>query len=1070
MKPASNPTMKSQMKTTAHTMSLIPNLIPLLVLGSITSNANAATITAVGVEQGADSNGYSVQNWSNAGVAKLYDLGGTEKYGTGGYYLIRPMATDAGAANINQAVSAGNNLGTTEGSNPTLFSTPVFVSSLTGAAGTYVNFNGYTTLRGPDGSALNRAGGLSVSVSNGPFNTPSGSNTGYFGEAFSFTMGMSATFRVGIGVDGVGGSGFNPDYVSIFNSGTGSVYSTQIARNGSMDMAFFDVDAVAGESFSAAMWQLSASRSVAPFSLVTFDVSQFKFDAASGNTTSSSTALAGAAAGVTKTGAGTVSLTANNTYAGATTVGNGTLELGGAGRLGGGTYSGNVSLATSTSSLSIATSQNQTLSGVISGSGALAKSGNSTLTLSGSNSYTGNTTISGGTVVASNANALGNAAGAVTVNGGSTLDVRANMTRNGTVSIDAAAMTGGGSAVTLTNNGSGFELKNGSAIAGAVTLGGTGGLTVSGSRSIVWNSGHTYTGATVIAAGGDLALSGAGAISSASAVDNAGVLLVNNQDQTLGGLSGASTGRVIGSNSYSLTVNRASGNDSYSGTIESVGALIKQGAGDLVLSGNNTYAGNTTVSAGRLAVAGANALGTTAGGTTVASGAQLFLNGVTVGNESLTISGTGLSSGSNVAGALRSANGTSNTWQGKINLAADARIFSGGSTSLTVDVASGDAINLGAFNLNIDGAGTHTVNDAIVGTGGLVKSGSGITTLSAANSYSGATDIQAGRVVLSGAGRLNSGAISVANASTGTLEFAVTGTNTMANNISGNGSLLSSSGETRFTGAVTSTGGLTINSNSAVRIGNGGATGSYSGSTVLGNSAAQLIFDRSDSYTHAGDISGNGSVVIAGAGTTTFTGAKTYTGLTTVSLGTLAVNGSVAGAMSVVSGATLQGNGTISGATTVSGNLKPGNSPGLLTFANSLTLESSATTTMEITGANSSGTRGTTYDAVNVGSALTYGGALALNFDTLFTQTGNYTFNLFDFGSTSGSFGSVSLAGVYSGSFINTSGIWGLTQGDNNWSFNQGDGVLSFTVVPEPNVAMVAGSLVLMALLRRRRD
>jgi autotransporter-associated beta strand protein len=471
-----------------------------------------------------------------------------------------------------------------------------------------------------------------------------------------------------------------------------------------------------------------------------------------------------------------------------------------------------------------------------------------------------------------------------------------------------------------------------------------------------------------------------------------------------------------------------------------------------------------------LAVDNGNALGSTVAGTTVASGAQLFLNGVTVGNETLTISGTGLASGSNIAGAIRSANGTSNTLQGKVNLAADARIFSATSTSLTVDVASGDAINLGAFNLNIDGAGTHTVNDAIVGTGGLVKSGSGITTLSAVNSYSGATDIQAGRVVLSGAGRLNSGAISVANASTGTLEFAVTGTNTMANNISGNGSLLSSSGETRFTGAVTSTGGLTINSNSAVRIGNGGATGSYSGSTVLGNSAAQLIFDRSDSYTHAGDISGNGSVVIAGAGTTTFTGAKTYTGLTTVSLGTLAVNGSVAGAMSVVSGATLQGNGTISGATTVSGNLKPGNSPGLLTFANSLTLESSATTTMEITGANSSGTRGTTYDAVNVGSALTYGGALALNFDTLFTQNGNYTFNLFDFGSTSGSFGSVSLAGVYSGSFINTSGIWGLTQGDNSWSFNQGDGVLTFTVVPEPNVAMVAGSLALMALLRRRRD
>jgi hypothetical protein len=127
---------------------------------------------------------------------------------------------------------------------------------------------------------------------------------------------------------------------------------------------------------------------------------------------------------------------------------------------------------------------------------------------------------------------------------------------------------------------------------------------------------------------------------------------------------------------------------------------------------------------------------------------------------------------------------------------------------------------------------------------------------------------------------------------------------------------------------------------------------------------------------------------------------------------------------------------------------------------------------MEITGANSSGTRGTTYDAVNVANALTYGGTLALNFDTLFTQTGNYTFNLFDSASTSGNFGSVSLAGVYSGNFTNTAGTWGYQSldGNNTWSFKQSDGVLSFTVVPEPNVAMVAGSLALMALLRRRRD
>jgi autotransporter-associated beta strand protein len=656
MKPDFKPTNKPTMKTTAHIHSLSSNLIPLILLGSVFSNANAASITSVGVEEGGAGNSYSVQNWSNAGVAKGYDLGGTEKYGTGGYYQIRPMPWDPGSANINQAASAGNDLGTSAGSNPTLYSAPSILSSLTGAAGTYVNYGGYGIYRGPDGDALYRAGGLSVSVGTGPYNTPSGSNNGKFGEAFSFTMGMSATFRMGIAADSVGSGQYAPDYMSIYNSGTGSVFSSALTRNGSADMAFFDIDAAAGDTFTAAMWQRTDSgpgASVAPFSLITFDVSQYKFDVAGGNNTSTnSNVISGAAAGISKTGNGTQ-----------------------------------------------------------------------------------------------------------------------------------------------------------------------------------------------------------------------------------------------------------------------------------ILSGNNTYAGNTTVSAGRLAVDNGNALGSTAAGTTVASGAQLYLNGVTVGNESLTISGTGLSDNTTsfFAGAIRSANGTSNTLQGKVNLAADARIFTGSSTSLTLDVASGDAINLGAFNLNIDGAGTHTVNDAIVGTGGLVKTGSGITTLS---------------------------------------------------------------------------------------------------------------------------------------------GTNTYTGTTTVSAGTLAVNGSVAGAMTVASGATLQGSGTISGATTVSGNLKPGNSPGLLTFANSLTLDSTAVTTMEITGT----ARGTEYDAVNVGGALTYGGTLILDFSGDTYTEGVYSFNLFDFVGSSGGFSDMSLAGIYSGSFTDNSGIWGLTDGDNNWSFNQGDGVLTFTVVPEPNVAMVAGSLALMALLRRRRD
>jgi autotransporter-associated beta strand protein len=512
------------------------------------------------------------------------------------------------------------------------------------------------------------------------------------------------------------------------------------------------------------------------------------------------------------------------------------------------------------------------------------------------------------------------------------------------------------------------------------------------------------------------------------------------------------------------------GNLTLGGVISSTttGGFSKTGAGTLSLNATNSYTGNTTVSAGILNLANGSALGSTANGTTVASGGQLRLGGVTVGNETLTISGSGAGAS---AGALRSGSG-SNTYQGKVTLGANATIFSGSGTSMTLDVASGDAINLASYTLTVDGAGNHTVSDAIVGTGGLTKAGSGYTTLSAANSYSGATDIQAGRLILSGAGRLGSGAITLANPNVGTLEFAVTGNNTMANDISGNGALLSSSGETRFTGAVTSTGGLTINSNSSVRIGNGGTTGSYSGSTTLGNSAAQLIFDRSDSYAHAGDISGNGSVVIAGAGTTTFTGNKTYTGNTTVSAGTLAVNGNLASAVTVSANANLQGSGTL-GALSVSGQLSPGNSIESL-GASSVSFLNGSTYAYEL---NSSGVLSGdllyTTGALNIASTTTLSltelasGILANDAKLTLISYGSWNNVLFTYNGTSLANGAKFTLGSNEWLFK-----YDDTTGGSNFSSDQSGAFryITMTVVPEPNVAMVAGSLALMALLRRRRD
>jgi autotransporter-associated beta strand protein len=863
----------------------------LVAVWAAISTAEAVTISFVGVEPGTAGSGYATQNWSNPGVSKAYDLSG-DVYGTAGYYQIRPISYPPGST-IYSGAAAGNNLGITAGSNPTLYSAPVMLSSITGGAGDYVNFNSYSIFRGPDGSALYTQGGLSVPVNQGPFNTPSGSNSGYFGEAFSFTMGssMGASFRIGVAVDTVASGTYAPDYVSIYNGGTGSVYSSLLTRDGTPDMAVFDVTAAAGDTFTAALWQLANTQSAAAFGLITFDVSSYNAAVASGAQTNSSV-LGGSAAGLLKTGAGTMALTGVSTYQGTTTISNGAVEVGGSGQLASGNYSGAVSLTTNSASLRVNTSANQTLSGAISGNGALAKSANGTLTLSGSNSYSGETTISGGRVITTSSNALGDASAAVTVSGGAYLDVRTNMTRTGSVTFDGGYLaTSAGAPASLSKTGGSFVLSNAAEI--VAELAGTAGLTSGGTgTSILWRS-NSYTGATVVSSGA-LRLDGSGALSSSTTlqVDSGatfsmtGTFLTSN-NVTVAGLAGAGT--VTGA-AGTLTVNKTSGTDLLTGNIQGGLSLTKSGAGQFSISGSNSYTGATTVNAGVVNLASGNGFGSTDSGTTVANGAVIRIqgtngggSGITIGDEALTISGLGVGGS---GGALRSASGT-NTWQGKVTLAADARIGAAANNLLTLDVASGNAIESANFNLSTEGAGHIRVNDAIsLGTGGLTKTGTGSLILTASNSYSGATDIQGGRLSVSGNGRLGSGAITISNASSGSLEFAVSGTNVVANSISGAGALVSSSGETRLTGAVTSTGGLTV-STSTVRIGNGGTTGSYSGSTALSDNAAQLVFDRSDAYTHSGSISGSGGVTKLSAGTTTLTASNSYTGGTLISAGTL---------------------------------------------------------------------------------------------------------------------------------------------------------------------------------------
>jgi len=220
---------------------------------------------------------------------------------------------------------------------------------------------------------------------------------------------------------------------------------------------------------------------------------------------------------------------------------------------------------------------------------------------------------------------------------------------------------------------------------------------------------------------------------------------------------------------------------------------------------------------------------------------------------------------------------------------------------------------------------------------------------------------------------------------------------------------------------------------------------------------------------------GTGAVAVSksGTGKWVLSGANSYTGTTTVSGGTLLINGNqsaATGAVSVASTATLGGSGTIGGATTIANGafLAPGNSPGMLTFGSSLTLNATSTTTMELAG--NGGVAGTDFDKIVVPGAIAFNGTLNIVSFGGYDLNQTATYDLFDFGSSTGNFANVSVAAT---ALTNDSGVWtGSTlDGTVNYSFSQANGILSVSAIPEPSTyAALAGLGILgFAIYRRRK-
>ncbi|GAS21817.1 outer membrane protein IcsA autotransporter precursor [Salmonella enterica] len=540
---------------------------------------------------------------------------------------------------------------------------------------------------------------------------------------------------------------------------------------------------------------------------------------------------------LTKTGAGTLILNAENTYTGSTTISEGTLIATNVEALGTGNVTDNATLEMNTGG---------DFDNAISGSGQVVKSGDETLTLSGANSYTGGTTISGGTLVASNVEALGSG----------------DVTDNATLEL---------------NTGGDFDNN----------IGGTGSVVKSGDKTLTLSGANSYTGGTTIS-GGTLVATNVEALGSGDVTDNA-VLELNTGGDFTNAISGS--GQVVKSGDKTLTL---SGANSYTGgttisggtlvasnvealgtgditdnatlelnaggdfanNIGGTGSVVKSGDKTLTLSGSNTYTGGTTISGGTLVATNVEALGTG----DVTDNATLELN--TGGDFANDIGGTG--------SVVKSGDETL-TLSGANSYTGGTTISGGTLVASNVEaLGTGDVTDNATLELNTGG----DFDNAISGSGQVVKSGDKTLTLSGANSYSGATTISGGTLVATNVEALGSGDVT----DDATLELNTGGT--FDNAISGSGQVVKSGDETlTLSGTNTYSGGTLISGGTLVAS-NVEALGT-------GDVTNDAVLELNTGGTFDNAISGSGQVVKSGDKMLTLSGANSYSGGTLISDGTL---------------------------------------------------------------------------------------------------------------------------------------------------------------------------------------
>lgn len=321
------------------------------------------------------------------------------------------------------------------------------------------------------------------------------------------------------------------------------------------------------------------------------------------------------------------------------------------------------------------------------------------------------------------------------------------------------------------------------------------------------------------------------------------------------------------------------------GVVGGAMGLHKAGAGTLVLAAANTYTGATLVAQGVLDVRHGLALGSTDSGTQVCGGARLDLqSGLTIANEALTLEDPDPEKGGEVV-------------PGPAVLA----IVIGGSAEALTSWDGPIHLNPGNPETRVDEGAAFEVSGVISGVGNLHKTGPGLLSFSAANTYTGTTRVEEGVLNIRNNLALGSTAGGTEVVGGGTLE------------LEGG---LTVSGET-FTSQTPNSpppvGKIRFNEFTIKKTSDSASPASFrttwSGDIHLPEDVGILV-EPDAIFDVPAVIGGNGALQKLGAGTLILSGANTYTGQTRVDEGVLALRNSMA-LGSITAGTELHGGSTL---------------------------------------------------------------------------------------------------------------------------------------------------------------